>query len=671
MLLSLIARLLRRALAPPRRLPIPAWSRPRLELLEDRLTPSTSVSMPPAQSIMDTQTASFSSTGHNAIVLAGGDANPETVYVQVNHGTLFVTPGGSAVSGNGTALLTLTASEAAINSTLNSLIVTPPRPFLGLVTLGVLAQNDGNGFVSGATGINVSHINIAPTVTMPSGALAVNADASLVFSTANGNAVTVADADANGGMETVYVQVTGGTVTLGSTSGLFSFTGNGTSLVSFIGTLPQLNAALNGLTFTPATLFRGSAFLSVLINDNGNLGGAAKTGSGGAPIAVARGNVPPTINGPHAAQAASTNLLIFAHANGNAITVQDVDAGSGNDTVLVQVLSGSLSAFNTSGLAAFSGNGTHSLILTGTVAALNTALDGLIYQAPPGLTGDFLNVFVLDNGGPSGKGLSASLSTAITVTSGTDIAPTISGPRGTQTANAAGMTFAQVNGNAIRVTDGDADGATEAVYVQVLFGTLTATAGGAAVVTGSGTSLLSVGGTLPDINATLDTLHFTPAPGFTSDSISVLASDGTLTGSIGLPVAVTSAANLTPTITVPGSQTVSASGVLNFTLASGNAIRAADADSAGGLETIFLQTLHGGRLAVDNTVSSTSVAGNGTSSLALNGSVGALNQLLDGLRFAPAAGTSSDFLSVFITDNGNTGGAAMGFSAGVSIGVTA
>src|SRR5256885_14906747 len=97
--------------------------------------------------------------------------------------------------------------------------------------------------------------------------------------------MSVADVDSLGGIESVTLSVTEGTlaVTAGTSGAVVG--GSGTSTVTVTGTLAQINALLNtdgtstvsyiDATDTPSE----SAKLTLSINDNGNSGGAALTGS--------------------------------------------------------------------------------------------------------------------------------------------------------------------------------------------------------------------------------------------------------------------------------------------------------------------------------------------------------------------------------------------------------
>ena len=80
----------------------------------------------------------------------------------------------------------------------------------------------------------------------------------------------------------VTLTATNGTLTLSATTGLsFSFSdGNGTgagdgtadATMTFRGTLVDVNAALNGMSFTPGLGFSGPATLTITSNDLGNTG---------------------------------------------------------------------------------------------------------------------------------------------------------------------------------------------------------------------------------------------------------------------------------------------------------------------------------------------------------------------------------------------------------------
>ena len=126
----------------------------------------------------------------------------------------------------------------------------------------------------------VTPINQPPFNTTPAAALSTAENTPLTLSAANSDAISIGDPDAGVDPVSVSLSVTGGTLSLNPAvlSGLTFSSGNGTNNASMTctGTIANINAALNGLVFTPTNLFSGSALLSIVTNDLGN------TGSGGA-----------------------------------------------------------------------------------------------------------------------------------------------------------------------------------------------------------------------------------------------------------------------------------------------------------------------------------------------------------------------------------------------------
>jgi len=137
--------------------------------------------------------------------------------------------------------------------------------------------NDGLADSNIATvSITVTAVNDAPVNTVP-GLQTVNEDTTLVFSTANGKAISVSDVDAGSGTVRVTLSATNGAVTLASVAGLNLTIGDGSAdpAVEFSGTVAAINTALNGLSFALTVNFNGAAALTIETNDLGN------TGSGG------------------------------------------------------------------------------------------------------------------------------------------------------------------------------------------------------------------------------------------------------------------------------------------------------------------------------------------------------------------------------------------------------
>jgi VCBS repeat-containing protein len=95
----------------------------------------------------------------------------------------------------------------------------------------------------------------------------------------------------------VTLSVTNGTLSLGGTTGLTFSAGDGTSdtTMTFTGTIPAINTALNNLRYDPAANFNGTATLTIATNDQGHTGvyGGPKTDTDNVSITVTSVNDQP------------------------------------------------------------------------------------------------------------------------------------------------------------------------------------------------------------------------------------------------------------------------------------------------------------------------------------------------------------------------------------------
>lgn len=127
-------------------------------------------------------------------------------------------------------------------------------------TIGDVSTDIAFGFAAQSSWF--STLAVSPTQSVP-GAQSVTENQSLVFSGAN--AVTVSDSDA--GLDTrmqVSLTVNDGVLTLSQTNGLEIISGaDGSSSLVIDGLESDLNAALNGLTFTPDADYVGAVSLDV------------------------------------------------------------------------------------------------------------------------------------------------------------------------------------------------------------------------------------------------------------------------------------------------------------------------------------------------------------------------------------------------------------------------
>ncbi|WP_210333757.1 Ig-like domain-containing protein, partial [Mesorhizobium sangaii] len=88
-----------------------------------------------------------------------------------------------------------------------------------------------------------------------------------VFSSANGNAISISDVDNSS--HTVTLTSSNGTLTLSGLAGLSFSVGDGSAdgTMTFSGTDATINAALNGLSFAPTNNFHGLASIQITTND--------------------------------------------------------------------------------------------------------------------------------------------------------------------------------------------------------------------------------------------------------------------------------------------------------------------------------------------------------------------------------------------------------------------
>jgi hypothetical protein len=174
-----------------------------------------------------------------------------------------------------------TQPSIAANGTLT---YTPADDMNGVATVTVSISDNGgtaNGGVDTSADqtftITVNEVNDAPIIAAPATASLLE-NGSFVFEGAN--AIAISDTDIAGGFVTVTMQATS-TVSLGATDGIVINSGqDGTSAISFTGTLEYVNAALTGLTYRPSTNQTTGAQLTISVTDNGGTGsGGAKTDS--------------------------------------------------------------------------------------------------------------------------------------------------------------------------------------------------------------------------------------------------------------------------------------------------------------------------------------------------------------------------------------------------------
>jgi hypothetical protein len=114
--------------------------------------------------------------------------------------------------------------------------------------------------------------NQAPVNAVPGGTLSVPANATYTFT--GGNQISVSDPDAAGNLLRLTITTTNGNFTLSGTTGLTFSAGDGAqdTVMTFTGTLTNINAALTNANYRSNLNYTGPAGITIDTDDLGNVG---------------------------------------------------------------------------------------------------------------------------------------------------------------------------------------------------------------------------------------------------------------------------------------------------------------------------------------------------------------------------------------------------------------
>ncbi|MFQ2546183.1 retention module-containing protein [Aeromonas caviae] len=399
----------------------------------------------------------------------------------------------------------------------------------GAMAIKVTAQSLDNGAlgpeVNGTIHLDVSPVNDAPVNVLPDDPQVAQEDEPFVI-----QGLQVKDVDAGNGIMEVRLSVEHGTLTLPAGSGV-TLTGNGTGDVVLTGTLADLNALLSGgVTYQGDPDFHGNDALTMVTDDRGN------TGSGGAlsdtdvlPILVQPVNDAPVNQLPTTPQVAQEDQPFTIHG----LQVSDVDAGNSPLSVTLSVLHGTLELAAGSGVTV-SGSGSNTLVLSGSQDAINALLaGGVTYQGEQDFNGQDALTMVTNDLGNTGSGGALSDTDVLPIeVEPVNDAPVTQVPGSLQVKEDGSLSL-----TGISVKDVDAGSAPIAMVLRVEHGVLTLLgAAGAVSVQGAGTSVVTLVGSLDDLNSLLaGNLHYEPARDFWGlDNLSITTSDQGNTGAGGV-----------------------------------------------------------------------------------------------------------------------------------------
>ncbi|WP_394293672.1 retention module-containing protein [Aeromonas rivipollensis] len=355
------------------------------------------------------------------------------------------------------------------------------------------------------------------------------------------------------------------------------------------------------------------------------------------------------------------------------LQVKDVDAGSGNIEVRLSVTHGSLTVLNAAGVTV-TGDGSGSLLLSGTLAQINALLSGGIdYLGNSNFNGNDALTMVTNDLGNTGSGGALGDTDVLPIeVQAVNDAPVNLLPGTPQVAQE--DTPFVIKG--LQVQDVDAGSSPMEVRLSVLHGTLVLADGSGVTVTGSGSDTLVLSGSQDAINALLaGGVTYQGEQDFNGqDALTMVTNDKGNTGSGGalvdtdvLPIEV-QAVNDAPVTQVPGAMQVKEDGSLSLA-----GISVKDVDAGTAPISMVLRVEHG-VLTLLGAAGAVSVQGAGSNEITLVGSLDDLNNLINGnLHYEPAKDFwGQDNLTITTSDQGNTGsGGVLTDSAQIGIQVTA
>jgi len=342
-------------------------------------------------------------------------------------------------------------------------------------------------------------------------------------------------------------------LTLSGTTGLTFSEGDGTAdaTMMFQGTIVDINNALAGLVVSPNANANGSATIQVDLDDLGNTGGGgAKTASQTISLDITAVNDEPQI-AVLANQAVKEDTdLVFDGSN--RLTISDVDSSGAIVEASLSVTNGLLTLNgDVNGLDILEGTETENtvvgktLLVRGTVADINGAMENMVYRADADFNGSDTLSIVVDDLGNTGNGgaLEAQRDVVIAVSAVNDA------PINTITSNQvvkeeAVLTFSENLGTALRIDDVDLDESNNSAQITLVVesGVLTlAQTTGLSFLSGDGTADASMTfvGTPDAINAAMNGLTYRGNRDFFgTDTLRMTTSDRGNTGSGGVLIDV-------------------------------------------------------------------------------------------------------------------------------------
>ncbi|MGI9214368.1 MAG: hypothetical protein ACR2HS_01510, partial [Gammaproteobacteria bacterium] len=396
--------------------------------------------------------------------------------------------------------------------------------------------------------LNITQIDNPPVNNIP-GAQNFNQNTNLTFSAANNNAITISDVDIEGGNLTVSLQVDHGSLFLSGMNGL-KVTGNNTSLLTLFGNIANINAALDGMIFTPSINYAGIITLQITSNDNNNTGSGTTSTINTITITANLHILPPQFN--NTINTATNTYLEKANPifinNSSQFTLSDtqlnlLNNGLGDYKGSALTIMRTGGTLNTQDIFSFADLSSYGITLSGNNLVYNGHVIATINNIPGKLqinfTGDSTQITdnslvnqILESIQYKNISVNAASSVALTYTFDDGLKAVQSVVNYSINLNITSVNDAPINSfpanpsvnenntlafsgsNKISISDVDYNSGNETVMLQVVNGTLNLSSITNLTVIGNNSNLITITGTLTDLNNALSTLSFIPAVNF-------------------------------------------------------------------------------------------------------------------------------------------------------------
>ena len=341
-----------------------------------------------------------------------GDAQGDTLtaVLLAANGTLTLAQitGLTAVSGNGSNNVTITGSSSAINAALDGLRYTPTANYAGNAQIS-FDISDGQLSTVGSVNVIVTALNDAPLLTAAGagayteGGVAIVASSAISLSDADSSTLTSANVVIRG-------FVAGDTLTTSTLGTSISANYNalsGVLALSGVDTLSNYQLVLNGVRYSSSSFNPTNGGASTVrsfdwsVNDGASVNAQSNLVS--STINVTAINNAPVNSVPGAQSVAEDTALSLSGTK--ALSVSDLDAGTLPITVNLSVTRGTLSLGAVTGLSGDLNGADGTLSLVGSLANINTALNGLVYRGAANVSGTDTLTITSNDGGASGGGL--------------------------------------------------------------------------------------------------------------------------------------------------------------------------------------------------------------------------------------------------------------------------